>query len=140
MGPTHERPTFRENTTPDRKCEGNIRQVDSRMALEMIGEIPAGGFKRRACTRREQEQDCRTRTRRSELGRSLFKDYVSVCPADTKGADRGTSGHAFGRRWPVAQLGVHIEGTDDIVDFRVRLVKMQAGRDLAVVEAEHSLD
>ena len=70
--------------------------------------------------------------------RRFFQYDVSVRAADTKRANARPSRRAVSR--PFAQSGVYVERTVGEINLRVRTLKVQARRQLFVLEGQHRLD
>src|SRR6185437_9958849 len=70
--------------------------------------------------------------------RRFFKYHVRIGAADAKRAHAGAARCAT--RFPPTKSVVHFERTFSEVNFRVWTLKMQAGRQLLVLQGEDRLD
>ena len=75
---------------------------------------------------------------RLDRARRFFDYNVRVCAAYAQRSDTGAPGRSGGR--PIREFAVNEERTSLQLDVRVQVLKVQAWRDLAVLDGEDGLD
>ena len=134
----HDRAPLGESLAPAVERESDVRQVGVRLFFQIPGE---------ACRRRIQsgfglggdgeQLKSPGRSVRFRPG-SFLQDHVRIGAADPE--RRYTCAGRLRSIRPVAQLGIHEERAALEIDQRVRHGEVQAGRYLAMLESQNSLD
>ncbi len=131
---------MREALAADQKCVGDVAERRERIGTQVRREILRGAVERGRRAGRHDEQLVRPfRWRWSSYGWRLLQKDVDVGAASPEASHTSQPRHAW-RRDPFAQLRVDEERTVREIELRVRFVKMQARRNLAMLEREHGLD
>src|SRR5215217_2608148 len=105
--------------------EGYVGEIDSRVLLQVRGEIRSRCFESRGGLRREsQKLQC---LRRTCFGtRSFFQNNMYVRSANAEGAHSGAARRTI--RLPCVQLGINEERRAGKIDIRIRVGEIQTRR------------
>src|SRR6185503_7353082 len=115
--------------------EGNIGEIYLRRILEVADEIVCRSLERRLRTSRENQQLFFGSVRVCLNIRRLLEYHVGVGSADAEGADTSSARVSI-LQWPIHQFRRNKERTSFEINLRVRMLIVQALRNLPVLYDE----